>query len=266
MGKRVAAFLLVMMFCTGCAKESGNTYVPVEEAVETQEYTTPEPTTPPSGEEETDNLFLLNFFVEDDHFFDTVDEIRFAYMGETEEEYGIRLIRVQSSDNLETFGEVFVQQRDVIEEKVKICKEELGYADRPLTYVCVEAEITSYVGSTTEPCLRSFMMLSHRVEDEMGPKYGLPDQRVEHAMAYTEFFVDCETQSEIAKEAYFISIEPGQTLPVRCLYIMPEDVLDEDIYMELYCESVYDAKLGCDIASDSPKVKYLKIPDIESVE
>ena len=52
----------------------------------------------------------------------------------------------------------------------------------------------------------------------------------------TEFLVDCVKQQDNGKEAYFINIEPGETVPVRCLYVIPKKNLEEDLYMELYYE------------------------------
>ena len=81
----------------------------------------------------------------------------------------------------------------------------------------------------------------------------------------TEFLVDCVKQQDNGKEAYFINIEPGETVPVRCLYIISSEVLEEDLYMELYYEKKYDTKLKCEVSSNSPDIKFLKLPQIEEV-
>ena len=93
----------------------------------------------------------------------------------------------------------------------------------------------------------------------------MSETRIKEASLFTEFWVDSAKQQEGIKNGYFIDIGPGETVPVRCLYIISSEVLEEDLYMELYYEKKYDTKLKCEVSSNSPDIKFLKLPQIEEV-
>ena len=169
----------------------------------------------------------------------------------------------QLEDNLETFGEPFTEKTDEEEEAISFCERECS--ESPAVYLCIEAEITSYAAEKTNPCLWNFMGLYLCTTDERGKKYGLSENRIKMASPDTEFLVDCVKQQDNGKEAYFINIEPGEIVPVRCLYVIPKKNLEEDLYMELYYEKKYDTKLKCEVSSNSPDIKFLKLPQIEEV-
>lgn len=48
-------------------------------------------------------------------------------------------------------------------------------------------------------------------------------------------------------------------------YVIPKKNLEEELYMELYYEKKYDTKLKCEVSSNSPDIKFLKLPQIEEV-
>lgn len=262
--KRKLVMLSAVLLCTGCAKAENVHYNSVEETVTTESHAVPETTSVISGEEETLNKDELSSFVKEDCLYKENKEEKF-YDSYTDAEYGIFIKKVQVSDHLETFGEPFMEWQSKIEEAVRVCEQEVSYTynGSPLMYLCVEAELTNYADETKSPCLFNFMNLRKCVIDERGKNYGLPETKIEIVMPYTEFWVDCTKQQNQGKQAYFIDMEPGETVPVRCLYIIPQEELSEDIYMELVFDTMYDAKKKCQLATD--KVKLLKLPQIEEV-
>ena len=258
--KRELIVLSAVLLCTGCAKAENVHYNSVEETITTESHAVP--TTTEAAEGETMDLYELRYFVDKDKFYDTSEELKFYDIAKNNE-YGIVIKSAQVSDNLETFGEPFTEKTDEEEEAISFCERECS--ESPAVYLCIEAEITSYAAEKTNPCLWNFMGLYLCTTDERGKKYGLSENRIKMASPDTEFLVDCVKQQDNGKEAYFINIEPGETVPVRCLYVIPKKNLEEDLYMELYYEKKYDTKLKCEVSSNSPDIKFLKLPQIEEV-
>ena len=262
--KRKLVMLSAVLLCTGCAKAENVHYNSVEETVTTESHAVP--TTTEAAEGETMDLYELRYFVDKDKFYDTSEELKFYDIAKNNE-YGIVIKSAQVSDNLEAFGGSFAEEKNKaeIDEAVEFCEKNNLSNGQTCKYLCVEAEVTSYAAEMTSPSLRNFMGLYLCVADERGKQYGLSETRIKEASLFTEFWVDSAKQQEGIKNGYFIDIEPGETVPVRCLYIISSEVLEEDLYMELYYEKKYDTKLKCEVSSNSPDIKFLKLPQIEEV-
>ena len=58
------------------------------------------------------------------------------------------------------------------------------------------------------------------------------------------------------KEAYFIKYrEPGETVPVRCLYVIPKKNLEEIFTWNCIMKNKYDTKLKCEVSSNQSGYK-----------
>ena len=106
---RVISLLMIiyMFFLSGCAKKNDNIYMGIEEKDITETYVISQ-----AEEETTDNDYsidknLVEYFIDDSHFYDNEDGIDFAGFNEKEEKYHVKILNVYISDNLEDFGEYF---------------------------------------------------------------------------------------------------------------------------------------------------------------
>ncbi len=261
---RVIAVLLItvyMFFLSGCAKESDNIYMGIEEKDITETYTirqTEEETTD-SGNSIDKNL--VKYFVDDSHFYDNEEGIDFAGFDETNEKYHVKILDAYTSDNLEDFGEYF--SRDNVKRRLDEMKNfcmDIGYEEEDLTYLCVKIEITNNsTANAVLPMSKSFRWVS-RINDERGQKFGLSDKRVESTNPSTEFSYDSTKKENEGKQYYFLSLPAGETETTNCVYIFSKKLLNDDLYFELHWDKEeYNNKYHCTFPPTAETTKFLKI-------
>ncbi len=260
---RVIALLVTvyLIFLSGCAKKSDNSYMGIEEKDITETYTIRQ-----TEEETTDNDYsidkiLVKYFIDDSHFYDNEKGIDFAGFDETNEKYHVKILDAYTSDNPEDFGEYFsgdnVKRR--LEEMKNSCID-TGYEEADLTYLCVKIEITNNsTGNAVLSMGNSFKYVS-RINDERGQEFGLADMRIEFTNPHTEFMYDSAKKENEGRQYYYLSLSAGETETTNCVYIFSKKLLEDDLYLELHRDKgEYNSKYHCTFPTTAETTKFLKI-------
>lgn len=261
---RVIALLVIiyMFFLSGCVKKSDNLYMGIEEKDITEAYVIRQ-----TEEETTDSDYsidknLVEYFIDDSHFYDNEDGIDFAGFDQKEEKYHVKILNAYISDNPKDFGEYFSSDsvKGRIEEAKRYCIESKGYEEADLTYMCIQMEITNNsTGNVVLPMSKSFRWAS-RINDIRGQEFELADMRVESAMPFGELWYDSTKKENEGKQYYFCSLSAGETETTNCVYIFSKKLLGKDLYLELHWdEGEYNTKYNCKFPPTAKTTKYLKI-------
>ena len=262
---RVTVIILILSICViaGCAKKEDNEYVGVGEKVTTDEIKDMEQQQTEKATEDDYSIDkeMVQYYIDDSHFYNSDDGISFALENETEEKFNINILDAYISDNLESFGEYF--EDDIIKGEIEEAKKSLdrkGYNDEDITYMCVEVELTNISKEDIYLCMNLYLQVFTRIYDESGKDFGLTDRYIDMATAYTEFWYDSSKKENEEGEYYFVTLSSGETITTKCVYILRKEFSDDELYLKLHVdEGEYNTKYNCVFPPNAETTKFLKI-------
>lgn len=257
------------LLLAGCAKKSDNTIADVGKIEETkvENFTTIQEVTKDVGEylNGVDKQMVGNY-LSDGHFYDET-ELDYVYIGNDGEEQLLHIFLEQAviTEKLSELGEYFEKEETAILEKRESIVKLFGYDPDALAFLCVPVKITNR-GSETEEINIGNLRPSYRVKDDRLIEYGLADKRLDGISKYTEFWYDYPDKKN-GKGYYVLSLEPGQSMETKLLYLIDKTVDVTEMYLRLFdINGEYDENLKCYLPSTLETVKYIKIDVEEEVQ